>query len=527
MRQALHIFRKDVRQFWPQIVLVVMITAMFAYADIESWPIVPDASESARISAIFPFADNARPLINPDAGSFTAGIGAVSFGDNVSMLSDLVVLAWCCLIALVVLAEPIPGDRQFWLTRPYDRRSLWGAKTLFVLTFIMLPMLVAQAVIVASDGLPVAANLSGLLWEQVLFAAVIALPAMALATLTKRMTQFVFLLFLGAFAAGGLAFLFLIPILPLVPPWYLQGHRMGSLNWLPDLVGFAAITATAFAIMFLQFMRRRTSRSLVLAAAGAIAAFAVFWFTPWSPVFAVQSRLTNPLDGSLRAEISRPPSNSRMYGTSDTLDLPLRIAGLPAGTLIACEGATVRIESASGGTWRSEVIRLGSRISQAPDGCRIMAQFENAFFSRNREQQVRIQSSLYLTVFGNERSTSMMPSKEPVSVPGVGMCRASLRGFPLVNWDGPAVMCRAAFRWPPRLVWVRDETGRGDVFVDTMSYSPFPAELRIRPVESYWARASLDQSGAVTIVTQDPIAHVRADVELGDVRLGDLEFGVR
>jgi hypothetical protein len=90
-----------------------------------------------------------------------------------------------------------------------------------------------------------------------------------------------------------------------------------------------------------------------------------------------------------------------------------------------------------------------------------------------------------------------------------------------------AMLCRAAVRWPPRLVWARDDTGRGEVFAETKSYSPFPAELNISPVESYWARASLNQSGEVTIVTQEPIAHVRTDVELRDVRLGDLEFGIR
>ena len=31
MRQALHIFKKDVRQFWYQIVLVLAVTAMFAH----------------------------------------------------------------------------------------------------------------------------------------------------------------------------------------------------------------------------------------------------------------------------------------------------------------------------------------------------------------------------------------------------------------------------------------------------------------------------------------------------------------
>ena len=527
MRQALHIFRKDVRQFWLQIVLVLAVTALFAYADITPWPNVPTASGSAGIAAesvFFPY--NAGPLISPDVNNFT-GVGAVTFGDNVSMLSDLLALAWCCLIALVILAEPIPGDRQFWLTRPYDRRSLWAAKALFVLAFVSLPLLVAQAAIIASDGFPVASNLSGLLWEQVLFATIIAFPAMALATLTKRMTQFVFLLFLGAFAAGGLAFLFLIPVLPFVPPWYLQGHRMGALNWLPDFVGFAAIAATTFAIMFLQFTRRRTSRSLVLAATGAIVGFATFWFLPWSPVFAVQSYLTHQLDGSLRVEISRPPSNLPTYGTTDTLDLPLRIAGLPAGTLLACEAATVKIESASGATWRSDVMQFGSRISQAPDGCRVMAHVENAFFNSNRDRQVRIQSALYFTVFGNERSMSFGPSPEPISVPGVGMCRATLEGAPFIQGGGPAVLCRAAFRWPPRLVWARDATGRGEVFTETMSYSPFPADLRISPAEGYWARAPLNRSGEVTIVTQEAIAHVRTDVDLRDVRLGDLEFGVR
>jgi hypothetical protein len=302
---------------------------------------------------------------------------------------------------------------------------------------------------------------------------------------------------------------------------------MGSLNWLPDLVGFAAMAATAFAVMFLQFMRRRTSRSRVLAAAGAIVGFAVFWFLPWSPVFAVQSQLTHQLDGSLRAEISRPPSNLPAYGATDTLDLPLHIARLPAGSLLACEAATVRIESASGATWRSDVIRLGSRISQAPDGCRVMAQVENAFFNSNRDRQVRIQGVLYLTVFGNEHSMSFGPSPEPINVPGVGMCRATLEGPPFFQGGGPAVLCRAAFRWPPLLVWARDSTGHGEVFTETMSYSPFPADLRISPAEGYWARAPLNQSGEVTIITQEPIAHVRTDVELGDVRLGDLEFGVR
>ena len=507
MRQVLHIFKKDVRLLWFQIVLVLAATAMFAYTDIAPWARLPNYVPA--------FAFNARPLINPDADGFTS----VGFSDA-SMLSELLVLAWCCLIALVVQAEAIPGDRQFWLTRPYDRRSLWGAKALFVLAFVNLPLFVAQAAIISTDGFSVVSNLSGLVWEQVLVTAVITIPAMAAATLTRKMTQFAFLLFIAAFAASGFAIMFMFPLLPF-SPWYLEGHRMGSLNWLQDVVGIALIAATAFAILFVQYMRRRTSRARLLAVTGAAVAFAAFWFVPWTPAFAVQSLLARSSETSVRAELNRPPSNLPRFGVSDTLDLPLRIGGLPAGTLLSCEAAIVHVESASGATWQSDVIHLDSRISQTPDGCRVRANVDHAFFNTNRSRPVRIRSELYLTVFGNERTTLTRPGAEPVNVPGVGVCRTALS-----EQRAPAVMCRSAFRLPRRLVWIRDDTGRGEL-LETMSYSPFPAELRISPVENSWAKAFLNQSGDVTIVDQEPIAYVRTDVELGDVQLGDLEFGAR
>jgi hypothetical protein len=388
MRQALHIFKKDVRQFWYQIVLVLAVTAMFAYTDIAPWARLPNY--------VPPFAFNAKPLISPDVDSFALGIHA-TFSD-VSMLPELLVLAWCCLIALVVHAEAIPGDRQFWLTRPYDRRSLWGAKALFVLAFVNLPIFVAQAAIIAMDGFSVVSNLSGLLWEQVLLTAIITIPAMAAATLTRRMTQFVFLLFIAAFAASGFTILLMLPVLPFVSPWYLEGHRMGSLTWFQNSVGVAAIAGTAFAILFLQYIRRRTSTARILAATGVAVAAAAFWFVPWSPVFVVQSLLARSPEGSLRAEIARPqPSNLPRLGITETLDLPLRIAGLPAGTLLACDAATLSVESPSGATWQSDVIPLDSRISQAPDGCRVRAIVDHAFFNTNRPMFGRMSNSATLS----------------------------------------------------------------------------------------------------------------------------------
>ena len=56
----------------------------------------------------------------------------------------LPLVAWY-LIARLIHAETLPGDRQFWITRPYRWQSLLGAKVLFVLVFLNLPMTVADA----------------------------------------------------------------------------------------------------------------------------------------------------------------------------------------------------------------------------------------------------------------------------------------------------------------------------------------------------------------------------------------------
>src|SRR5436309_6570402 len=117
-------------------------------------------------------------------------------------------------------------------------------------------MFVTQAAIIAAAGLAVISNLFGLLWEQVLITAVITIPAMAAATLTRRMTQFVFLLFIAAFPASGFTFLIFFPFLF---PWSVEERTTGSLEWLNYLVGIVALVATTFTILFWQFRRRETA----------------------------------------------------------------------------------------------------------------------------------------------------------------------------------------------------------------------------------------------------------------------------
>ena len=97
MRQALHIFRKDVRYLWIEIAAVLLATALFMFTDARS-------------------AWNWRSPLPRTVAAF--------------LVNFLLPFAWWTVIVRAVHAETLTGDRQFWPTRPYSWRSLLAAKAL-------------------------------------------------------------------------------------------------------------------------------------------------------------------------------------------------------------------------------------------------------------------------------------------------------------------------------------------------------------------------------------------------------------
>jgi energy-coupling factor transporter ATP-binding protein EcfA2 len=70
------------------------------------------------------------------------------------ILPGLVPIAWCVLIARGVQAENLVGDRQFWVTRPYDWYKLLAAKVLFVIVFVNLPLFIVDLILSARGRVP-------------------------------------------------------------------------------------------------------------------------------------------------------------------------------------------------------------------------------------------------------------------------------------------------------------------------------------------------------------------------------------
>jgi hypothetical protein len=126
-----------------------------------------------------------------------------------------------------------------------------------------------------------------------------------------------------------------------------------------------------------------------------------------------------------------------------------------------------------------------------------------------------------MTIFGNSRSTNIS-WETPTAVPGVGQCLV-LPPNAMPQWE-PDVrnfLCVAALRWPNLLV-TGHAAGRssGDAFGANISYSPFPAEFTPIPLDT---RMGIVAGDTLTITTEEPLAHVRAEFDATNIRLGDVE----
>jgi hypothetical protein len=200
MKQILHIFAKDARRFWAEISLSVAITAAFALFFAQQW-VGPDH-------------------IHPAMGiPGTVGYQFVIAGQ---LLLALVPVSWWLLITRVVHAETLVGDRQFWLTRPYEWPKLLAAKLLFLLAFLYLPIFAAQCAMLAETGFNPFAYIPGLLYNLFLLTVIVVLPLFAMATVTSNFARMTLTL-LGAFL-GFLALEFAVQSsMPRSMPYHFTG----------------------------------------------------------------------------------------------------------------------------------------------------------------------------------------------------------------------------------------------------------------------------------------------------------------
>ncbi len=486
MRQSLHIFKKDARHLWFEVAVVLIAVAAFA------------------------FVGAGRAHGANDYAAWT-------------LVTILLPLAWWTLIARAIHAEALPGDRQFWITRPYAWKSLLLAKALFIIAFINVPMLLADAIIVHAYGLhPLSTQLPGLLWTQVLLTVVFLLPIAGLSAITTGFVQLMFAVL------APLVFALLVAIVaPRTALGDVLGPFLGPFEWVNSYYAFLVIAVGALAILFWQYSRRRTTATRALTIGIAILAIVGTLAIPWPAAFAVQSLVSRQRADSASVRVALDSGDSARAITERNdrvrIILPLDITGLPHNTAAKVEGFFVTLEAPDGTLWKSKSILPASDILSGREFA-LDTTVNRTFYLKVKDEPLRVRGSLYLTLFGDPQTSNIPFGNRPVTVPRVGACSAS-RGP-----DGPPyfLVCSSGFRFPLAEVSYRflhaAQDGSHPVFSSTqpqlISYSPFPADVGIDPISQDVTNSPFTAPVTdATVTTVIPLAYLRRSFDAASVTL--------
>lgn len=385
MSQVFHIFKKDVRHLWPRIVIVLLLMAAHAYYDIRSVPY--EIPETRTINTL------------------------------AMLLSMVLPLAMWFLIASAIIEEALPGDRQFWLTRPYRRTSLFAAKVLFILVFISVPLFLSDCYILATQGFMVAGVLAKLLLRQLLLAALFILPSFTLATVATGIVQFVLAWFILLLA---------LILETIIGSALFSPHDLGVVIGLGGPRGAWILIAVACAAVIWQYTCRQTAiarSTLLLLVCGFLPANEAIdrlCLRNATPVYRVQPDSGRP-DIQLTYDLM-PSGGRQSTASSITAYVPVSIAGLPANTLLQGVGqVTMRLD---GKPWPAFREHPAASIERFPYG----GYFEGITFDRSALAQLQahrsdLQSSLDLQLITDQVTYTMPTSAHSARVPGIGLCR--------------------------------------------------------------------------------------------------------
>jgi hypothetical protein len=387
--QILHIFRKDVRHHWPEIVLSLAITVAYGWEEVvkyRTW-----GSTSNELFLMLP------------------------------SLSLLVVLAWVFLILRAVQGECLVGDKQFWVTRPYEWKKLLAAKLFFVLVFFNAPLLILQVFLLRVAGYPPTSYMRGFLWLQLLWVSILVFPVATLATVTASIGQFI-LAILSLFLFLTIAFPTVERLMP--------AAGVSGLSWVPGSLELLVLVGTGVAVVLLQYARRSTARSRILLLGAAVAVPLIMLVTPYRILIErayPQASTGQPLPVQLAFDPAKPTSLQGGHPEKNKVHvrIPLLVSGIASGSLVSVSGVLEQIQAPGEQPWSSGWHGHGMVLLAERQHTQIDIGIDKGFFERVKSAPVKLHISFALAPAHAKETTRLVAQAGPFAVPGEGRCSFS------------------------------------------------------------------------------------------------------
>jgi ABC-type transport system involved in multi-copper enzyme maturation permease subunit len=426
VKQVLHIFAKDARHFWPEILVSLALTAAFA--------------------RLYPY----QWLVASVTGF---GYGAVAGGVLPVLANALVILvpiSWWLLISRAVHGERLVGNTQFWLTRPYEWKNLLAAKLLFLLAFLYLPLFIAQCLLLAEAGFHPLSYLPGLLFNLLLITGVLVLPLAALSSVTSSFAKMTLVLLGVVVLYGGIVAL----------SAGLPSDTTGSVaSPLGGHLALAIVLCACGTVLLLQYAARKTLHSWLLLVAIPVLLCAIAIIDP-------DQRLMNRTyprpapDAAAPVQFQYLPNQFQQAITNTAgdsnhfeVDIPLRVSGVADGSEVNPEAVKVAMEAADGSHWESPWQAVyDQRLLSGTEDAKIRFRIRREAYEKFKSMPVRLHVTLALALARVDRVTEIPLPASDFAVPNFGVCS------PRTGWfkepgEIIGINCRVALR-QPKLTYV-------------------------------------------------------------------------
>ena len=423
MKQALHIFKKDAHRFWPECLISSALVAAFAFIYPHQWT----------------DANSMRPVVR--FGFFTGGV----LGFLGQALVVLIPLSWWLMIARVIHAEKLVGDRQFWVTRPYEWKQLMGAKALFLVVFLLLPVLTAQILLLFEAGFHPFAYVPGLLYNILLITGVLVLPLVALAALTPTFAKMTLAILGVVLLVAGIA------ALGAVLPSDTTGNVGSSLG---DGLSFAVLLSLCGAVVVAQYALRRTLLGWGLLALIPVLLSALAFGNPDELLMdRIYPRQANA--AAAPVQLQYVPDFAHQASTNTTNDahefeiyVPLHASGVADGYAAIVEAVKATIDSSDGSHWDSPWQAVYSeRLLPDTKDTSVRFRIRRAVYEKFKSAPVKLNLSIAITSAKAGAVTQIQLPLHDFFVSGFGVC-SPRAGWLRVPFAITAIDCRSALHQP-------------------------------------------------------------------------------
>jgi hypothetical protein len=420
MKQTLHIFAKDARRFWPEIAISIAITAAFAWIYPNQW-LAPD-----QLIAVSGWGGFAGPQ----------GLQLLA-----SALAVLVPVSWLLLIARVIHGESLVGDRQFWLTRPYEWKQLLAAKVLFLLVFLYLPFVAAQLALLAEAGFQSFSYIPGLLYNLLLITGILVLPLFAMATVTSTFARM-------AFAVVGV-------LLGFIGFGVLSARLTADAASAPSSYNFSipVTLCVCAAVVALQYAARRIwlSRFLLI---GVFLALEVPGLVPSGSASVDLAYAAKPggQESSIQIALLQD-ANHQVTGVpvdakQIQINIPVQISRVAEGSMMMPDIVRISVESANGFHWTSPWQAIyRTHYLPGPQESSVSFSMDRSVYEKVKSAPVELRLTLALTESQAGEVTQIPLPATDFSVPGFGVC-SPVKGWFTATSEITGIACRSAFRQP-------------------------------------------------------------------------------